>query len=310
VPGPFHVTDPLPSGAFQPLPYGLLEVASVPADNSDPHWQRGVAYQTPCVTGATTYDECLVVTGSGGAPPAPSSKAENVDLSFRAALPFTVYARFDCSPVGVSGTEREQLAEQALASVQGWQVERTVWTGLADGQDVVFPSLSGDTAAVYSQGSQTALLQSPVVTGNSTATDAVTGVGLLEGLLGDCHAGVGVIHVPQAALPTIWPLVKVQGGRLKTLAGNDVAVGAGYPGTGPGGVAAGDGEAWLYGTGPVFAYRGERLSIREPADALDRANNTLSLLAERTFAVGWGCCHFAVLISLGASSAGGGGVIS
>lgn len=310
MPGPFHVTDPLPSGQFEPLPYGLLEVARVPADNADPHWQRGVAFQAPCVTGATTYDECLVVTGSGGAPPAPAAKVENVDLSLRGVMPFTVYAWFDCSPVGVSGTEREQLAEQALAAVQGWQVERAVWTGVAGGRDVVFPSLDGDTAAVYAQGASTVLLQSPVVTGNSTATDAVTGLGLLEGMLADCHTGVGVVHVPQKALPTLWPLLKPQGGRLKTLGGFDVAVGAGYPGTGPGGSDPGEGAAWLYGTGPVFAYRGDRLSIREPRDALDRANNTLSLLAERTFAVGWGCCHFAVLVSLGANSAGGGGVIS
>jgi hypothetical protein len=303
VPGPLHVSDPLPSPV--PLPYGLLEVASVPSDNGDPHWQRGIAWQSPCVTGASTYDECLIVTGSGSAP-APAAKAESVDLSLRGATAFTVYARFDCSPVGTAG-EREELAEQALAASQGWQVERAVWTGTAGGQDVVFPRLAGDTAAVYTQGASSVLLQSPVVTGNSTATDAVAGLGILEGLLADCHAGVGVIHVPQRALPTLWPLLKAQGGRLKTLGGNDVAVGAGYPGSGPDGEDAASGEAWLYGTGPVFAYRGERLSIREPRDALDRANNTLSLLAERSFAVGWGCCHFGVLISLGANSAGGGG---
>jgi hypothetical protein len=302
VPGPFHVTDPLPG--FTPLPYGLLEVASVPADNGDPHWQRGVAFQSPCVSGSTTYDECLVVTGSGGAPPAPASKVDNIDLSLRGAMPFTVYAKFDCSPVGTVG-ERDALAEEALRAVQGWQVERAVWTGVAGGQDIVFPRLAGDTAVVYASGSSTYTLQSPVVTGGTW--DAVEGLGVLEGMLADCHGGVGVIHVPQVALPTLWPLINRQGARLKTIGGNDVAVGAGYPGSGPDGVAADGGSAWLYATGPVFAYRSPTFSITEPRDALDRANNTLSLLAERTFAVGWGCCQFGVLIDLGADSAGGGG---
>ena len=57
----------------------------------------------------------------------------------------------------------------------------------------------------------------------------------------------------------------------------------------------------------MFAYRSPTLSISEPRDALDRANNTLTLLAERTFLVGWSCCQFGVSVDLGADSASGGG---
>lgn len=313
MPGPLHVTDPLPSNS--PLPYGLLEVASVPPDG-DRHWQAGIIFQSPCVSGATTYDECLTVTGSG-VPPAPSAKAENVDLSLRGATPFTVYAECSCSPVGTVG-ERDQLAEQALQQSQGWQVERAVWTGMAGGQDVVWPRLAGDTAAVYVQGSSSILLQSPVVTGGGPY-DAAEGLGVLESALADCLRGAaGVIHVPQVALPSLAAraLVKPQGARLVTAAGNTVAVGSGYPGTAPNGDAPSTGQAWVYATGPVFAYRSPVRSIRDPAQAMNRAENTLHLLAERTFLVGWGCCVFGVLLQLGAPTGsgdeggGGGGVVA
>jgi hypothetical protein len=310
VAGPLHVVDPLPPA--QPGPFGLLEVALPPPDG-DSHWQAGIMFQSPCVSGATTYEECITVTGSG-VPPAPAAKAANVDLGTRGATPFTVYAEYECSPVGIDPAR----AEQALAQVQGWQVERAVWTGMAAGQDVVWPRLAADQAAVYQQGATAVLLQSPVVTGGGPY-DAVEGLGVLEALLADClRGGAGVIHVPQVALPSLVAhgLVKAQGAVLKTVAGNTVAVGAGYPGTAPDGTAASAGQTWLYATGPVFAYRGPVRSLRDPREVLDRSTNTLKALAERTFLVGWGCCQAGVLIQLGApsgagdESSGGGGVIA
>jgi hypothetical protein len=310
VAGPLHVVDPLPPGA--PLPYGLLEAAQVPPDG-DAHWQAGVIFQSPCVSGSTTYDECIVVTGSGGPPAEPNAKAVSVDLDVRGAQPFTVYAEYECSPVGMDA----ELAERALSQSQGWQVERAFWTGLADGQAVVFPHLAADTAVVYQQGSTSVLLQSPVVTGGGPY-DAAEGLGVLEAALADCLRGsAGVIHVPQLALPSFVAngLVKAQGARLVTLAGNTVVAGSGYPGSGPDGEDPASGTSWVYGTGPVFAYRGPVRSIRRPQDALDRANNTLSAIAERTFLVGFGCCHIGVLLQLGAPTgsgdeSGGGGIVA
>jgi len=264
------------------------------------------------VSGATTYDECITVTGSG-VPSAPSAKTVNVELGLRGATPFTVYAEFSCSPVG----NDQELAEQALAQSQGWQVERAVWTGIAGGQDVVWPRLAGDTSAAYQQGSSSVLLQSPVVTGGGPY-DAAEGLGVLESALADCLRGsAGVIHVPQVVLPSLAAngLVKSQGALLRTAAGNTVAVGSGYPGTAPNGDAPSSGQAWIYATGPVFAYRSPVRSIRDPAQTMDRAENTQTLLAERTFLVGWGCCTFGVLLQLGTPTGsgdegGGGGIVA
>jgi hypothetical protein len=64
--------------------------------------------------------------------------------------------------------------------------------------------------------------------------------------------------------------------------------------------------AWIYGTGPVFGYRGmepgpdgqltDQYDIR---DWLDRSENTMKVIAERTYLLGYDCCLFAVAVSLG-----------
>jgi hypothetical protein len=246
--------------------------------------------------GAATYDECLVVTGAGDIPQ-PSEKSGTVDVSTRAANPFTVYTRFDCSPIGYTTEDFARIGAAALAQSESWRVENSVWTGLADDQPVVFPHLSADTAAVDAQGYTLQLVTSVPVTG---AVDVATGLGLLEKDLADCHNGVGVIHVPVKLLPTLdaHGLVRDRNGILRTLNGNIVAVGAGYPGTSPAGVDPGVGESWMYATGPMFLYRSQ-VRVLPYRDSLNRNTNTVEMLAERTYVVGWDCCQSGVLIDMG-----------
>ena len=133
----------------------------------------------------------------------------------------------------------------------------------------------------------------------------------LESSLDACYGGQGVIHVPDIlfnALVAQHLVVQVggpNGPRLQTTRGNLIAVGAGYPGTAPDGTQPVN-AVWMYATGAVFGYRG-----MEPApdgnmsaaynvrDWLDRANNTMKVQAERTYLLGWDCCHFGVQVSLG-----------
>jgi hypothetical protein len=282
---------------FTPSPFGLLSVAEFP-DASDLHWQNGITYTARCpvTLGALTYDECIAVTGAGGAPPAPEAKTDNVDYpNTRGATPFTVYAKFDCSPVGIID-EARQVAESALAQAESWQAERAFWTGQIGGQALVFPHLAAGAEILDAQD---ITLQTAAVTGGGPF-DIAEGLGILEAALVDCWGGAGVIHVPQVALPTLdaWGLVKANGGVLKTTNGNLVAVGAGYPGTSPLGQARPSGQSWLYATGPVFAYRGAA-RVFQPREAIDRGNNTVEMIAEREFVLGWDCCHQAVLVTLG-----------
>lgn len=294
--GPRLIVNP---PAFTPSPYGLLSVAQVVTGDGTPHWQNGVTWQSRCLVpmGRLTYDECIAVTGSGGPPPEPSVKTEMMDLTLRGATPFTAYAKFDCALVGMD--EALKIATDALAQSEPWQVERAFWSGVADGRAVVFPRLAANAVVSDAQGIQLQSAASIVATG--AAVDIVTGLGLLEAALADCYNGVGVIHVPVKALPSLQAhgLVTAQGGKLRTLNGNLVAVGAGYPSTSPSGVTSPAGEAWLYATGAVFMYRGDVQVPTDRVSSVNRATNTREMIAERTYVLGFDCCHHAILVDLG-----------
>lgn len=292
---------------FQPLPYGLLSVVTEPQVNGT-HWQNGVTYATNCVvTGGafTTYDECIAVTGTGGsAPPAPAAKADNVNYpNLRAATPFTVYAEFDCTPVGIGEDDAmRRIAEDALARVQDWQVERAVWTGQAGGRDIVHPYLASDAEVVLNE-SVPVLLDTAAVTVTGTAVKMTVALGLIEEALAKCSGGRGVIHVPRHAFPVLAGAFAGMfdpdsSGRLMTKAGNLIAVGTGYDGSSPAGVArTSPGQTWIYGTGPVFGLAGP-VRILGEGNQIDRAENTRRVIAERTHLIGWECCHFAALVDL------------
>jgi hypothetical protein len=254
-----------------------------------------------------TYDECLVVTGAGGGPVVPMpTQTGNVTQTTRGATPFTVIAEFDCSPI--NDQDHVQIAQDALAQAEPWQVERAFWTGVAAGQPVVWPHLASAANVLDQQG---IILQTAAVVaasgagGASNPNDIADGLGQLEGVLADCYDGIGVIHVPQFALPTLdaYGLVRVQGGVMKTLNGNLVSVGAGYPGTSPAGAARAVGQTWMYATGAVMLYRG-RPALRAKPESFDKAENTYRMIAYRTYVLGWDCCHAAVLVGLGTTPAG------
>lgn len=287
-----QIVDP---PAHTPLPYGLWDAVQKPTPGSG-HWQNGVTWVGRCPTGATTYDECLADTGTGGAPSAPPAKTANVDQENRGATPFVVIAQFECSPVGVS--DAETVASDALARVEQRQVEAAFWTGVAGGQTVVYPHLAADTELADDQGIILQSVASPVVTG--TGTDVAHALGALEQALGTCYAGQGLIHVPYTALPTLaaWKLAREVDGRLYTPAGNLIVAGSGYTGSGPDGEAPAAGTAWIYATGAAFGYRSEPY-VTSVRDSLDRSSNTLRMQAERTYVIGFECCHLAAHIALG-----------
>lgn len=283
------VENPL---TFTPLPNGLLSVVTNPPLSD--HWSKGVTFQANCLnSGNTTYDECISVTGTGS-PPEPNSKSGTTSLELRGATPFSVYTEFDCSPVGIG--DAQKVASQALERTTSWQVERAFWTGIADGQPVVFPHIAADSE-VFDEDEVT--LQTIPTTG-SGPMDIAAGLGFLEQELADCYGASGVIHVSRNVLPTLvaWNLVDARGPQLRTKNGNLVAVGSGYPGTAPDGSDPATGNEWIYATGNVFAYVGET-RIQSVPDSFDKANNTVKMIAERTYVLGWDCCHVGVEIILG-----------
>ena len=276
---------------FTALPYGLWDTIQTPAPDGV-HWQNGVTWIERCPTGDTTYDECLSVTGTG-APPEPPAKAANVDQTSRGATPFTVYAEFDCSPVGLG--DAQSIAQDALARVEQLQVEEAFWTGAAGGQTVVFPHLAANAEVLDGE-----IVLQQVATPTVTGADVAHALGVLEQELADCYAGQGLIHIPRSALATLaaWNLVEDRNSGLFTPGGNRIVVGGGYAGTGPDGSAPTDGTTWIYATGAVWGYRSD-VYFSQVRDSLNRSANTLRMLAERNYLIGFECCLLAAHITLG-----------
>lgn len=287
--GARQIVDP---PAFTALPYGLWDSIQHPAP--PPHWQQGVTWIGRCPTGDTTYDECLSVTGTGEAPPEPPAKTANVDQETRGATPFTVYAEFECSPVGV--TDASTVAADALARIEQQQVEAAFWTGTVGGQTIAYPHLAADTELADDQD----IVLQPVASVAVTGADVAHALGELEADLAACYAGQGLIHVPRSALPTLAAayLIVERDGRLYTPAGNLIVVGGGYTGSAPDGTAPAAGTAWIYATGAAFGYRSD-VFFTEVRDSLDRSANTIRMIAERTYVIGFECCLLAAHIVLG-----------
>lgn len=284
----------VPGPLFTPRSYGLWSVVQVPAAQAD-HWEMGITYEVTCPAASLTYDPCLAVTGVGGSPPPPPSKAATSEHALRGATPFTVYEEIDCAPIGFYDNATAK-ASDALTRSEMRQVEAAFWTGKAANQQVVWPHLAAQSPFVEIDGT---VMQTAAVTGYGAPVDIVEGLGTLENLLADCYDGVGVIHVPAELLPLMaaWNQIERSGAQLRTKAGNLVALGAGYSGTGPDGQQTAN-VSWIYATGAITGYRSEIRAF--PADqSFDRSVNTVKAIAERTYLLSWDCCHYAVPISRG-----------
>lgn len=302
--GPRKVVD---GPSFTTLPYGLWDAVQQPTADS-PHWQNGITWVDRCPTGDTLYDECIAVTGIGGSPTAQAAMASNVVQTNRGATSFTVYVEFDCSPVGLP--DAGSIAEEMMARVESYQVEKAFWTGVAGktsangvAQTTVFPHLAAN-AVVKDPADSNITLQTAAtsaVTGSGGPdSDVANSLGALEAAVSACYHGQALIHIPPAALPTFvaWDLVEEKDGGLYTAAGNRVVVGQGYTGSSPSGSAPAVGTAWIYATGAMFGYRSP-IMIPSLRELFDRSENTYHMVAERTFVLGWECCHFASFVSLG-----------
>lgn len=284
----------------QPSPYGLLSVADIRTE-SDVHWQAGITWRSNCGGADTTYDDCI--SSSPSASGVPSGKGSNAVFTPRGATPFTVFTKFDCSlPDFYENAEATAL--KALQTTESWQLERAFWTGAAGGvNNVVLPHLADDTAITQVDGADGFY----VVT-LQPAADIVTGAGLdppcalaaLEQAMANCLNGVGVIHMTvfMATILASRMLIRQDGNRLRTLNGNLVVAGNGYPGTAPDGTTPAVNITWMYGTGPVFGYRGTPWLSKAAPDSFSRDVNTIEALAERTYVLAFDCCLLAMPVCL------------
>ena len=287
---------PIGSGSlpFTAPSFDLLSTATQ-LDLPDARWKMGITWEPLCPESSGTYDPCTAVVDNAGAAepaPAPQEKAATTDWQIRGATAFTAYSRIDCSPVG----QWDQLSptnQQALIRSEARFVETAFWSGVAGGQTIVFPHLAAD--AEVSDGED--LLQPAATVVEGTPQTIAVGLGMLEDAMRDCYPGVATIHMPirLAALAAEAHLIASRSGVMYTTTiGSKVVIGD-YPGTAPDGSTS-PGVTWLYATGEVFFTRDREPTGFRPVESFDRNVNTVEMLAERTYVIGWDCCLLAIPI--------------
>lgn len=271
----------VPAPAIEPYKYGLFSVAQLPAEETDPHWQCGVEYEPfSCDKSQAVGDYCETPA------PAPKVVAEGVDLVN--GTPFTIFDGFNCKVVGRSEADIMERARQALALGERRAVEEAYWTGSQGNR----PRLADPSAVVLNA------VPAPAV---ADALAPVAGLAALENYLGGNYGGTGIIHGARgtSALFARESLAYPDGTVLRTIVGTPLAFGGGYTNTGPDGTPAPPGTAWLYATGNVVIRRSEVwVNPDSVAQALNRVNNRVTLLAERTYVVTHECLLAAVLITI------------
>ncbi|MFI2300165.1 cupin [Actinacidiphila glaucinigra] len=258
-----------------PLPHGILNTCTDVRDVDDVHELLGVEWLAlGCCPVQVWQDPCINDDESPGAP----AQKEFCRPELEHAEPITVYAGSECSTMGWTYAEARAHAEAALELGEQQAVEAGFWTQKLTSSAVDLTPAAG-----------------PV--------NIAQGVAALEGCLAESYGGVGTLHVPAgaAALLGCCNLVGEDpaSGALRTLAGNCVIIGAGYSAmnTGPGGIPADPGTAWLYITGPVVVRRGPTVTVPDQArQSVNIRTNDRRVLVERTYVVATTCVVCAIQV--------------
>jgi hypothetical protein len=286
-----------PPDAFETAPFGLFSAINW-VSSADTHWMGGIQYDSDCTEVGVTSSPCV----SGAPDSATLTKTVTWSHNTRGARPFTVFDRVDCSMPGGGYENAAARATMALNRSAPTQVEATFWSGSSGLGAPIFPNLTTAGPVLDSTGRITLQPASTLISG--TPLDLTEGLGRLESALGDCYDGVGVIHVPDTLGPALAArgLCYVKGSQLVTYNGNIIVLGKGYPGTGPGGSTF-PGALWMRATSRPFGYRGSVRTFTQ-TESMDRTTNSIQMIAEQTFLLGWTCCLAGVLVTAGGEQSG------
>lgn len=242
-----------------PLGFGLLSV--VGPRTGDERWENGVVFESlTCEPaggiGAPDCDPEVDVVGL------PKTLDQGMGEGGE-ATPFTVYGHHTCSPIGGTFERAQEMANQHLQVREEARVEQALWTG--DLGNV--PNLSG--ANGYA---------APVNLGTFALW---RGVARLEQEMAKRYGSLGVIHMSREVATRLvkeGDLVRTQG-RFFTPLGTPIVAGTGYA------------SDRIVATPAMFLYRSDVFtSSNRPGDLLDRSNNNMHAVAERTYLVGFDEC--------------------
>ena len=266
---PTYIAPP----AIEPHRFGLYSIANTPDPTG--RWELGVEWEPLAGERAELRaSECV--------------DDYTLDVEVREGettlegIPFIVVGSYACKSASRPIEEAEERAQLHLAGGEERAVEYAIATGVMGNE----PSFQGATDLTPSPG---------------TAVDLVTGIRLLESAHAIGSPSAGAIHAPRVlgAFGDYDGIVMRQGQHIETLLGTYVAFGAGYDiaNVGPDGEEPDPGEYWIYGTGRPTVRRGEIFTQPDPDHYLNKDDNDVVILAQRTILVTWNGPTNAVLVT-------------
>ena len=168
----------------------------------------------------------------------------------------TIYGSHTATPIAWGADRSREAARLKLTTLEERTLESLVWgatSGLAT-------NLDADDSAL------------------GAADDILMGIALLERHLSDEYASRGVIHLSraQAVYGIAQKALETRGSGLFTRVGTPVVAGQGYL------------DDKIFASSAIIGYRTEIIDATDrPYDGLDRSNNNLLTLAERTYCIGF-----------------------
>ena len=246
-----------------PYRYGLFSVveprtSAIEGVTIDEHWRIGVQWQSQ------SCGEIKATTGPCIVDEIPALTPDGQLCSILEYDPFTLYAYNDDAIPGHTLAEHEANAITRLTKGEQYGAELYLW------QQMVTAAGAASDATAY-----------PIH----------IGLGLAEQAISETYEAQGVLHMSRLTAMACAPFLKVEGGRMLTALGTPVVVGAGYVS----GSSTATDLGTILATGPLVMYRGD-IDTRE--NAVNKAINSVSIIAQRDYVIGWDCSALAVDVSL------------
>lgn len=309
LPAPLY---PVVAPSYLPPLHGLL--ASVPPTPDEPgsRWLTGLAMEpegyieVDTIPGVWCGSDYADVVGEKPADPPPDSVQYH---------PFQLVVSYSCK-IGRTGAERRDKVRRALELGASKAIEHELWTGMiSDLSDTENMRLA--VAGTGGGGSLSATDREVVVNPGYLSTSILstvtpvslqTGISVLSQALADYGPGSkGMIHMASRAgeFGAMRGFFVEDRQILRTRSRGDiVVVGAGYPGTGPGGDEPEEGQTWIHATGMVQVRRSDLVMLPETdAEAVNRRTNEWTVRAEQAAAAYWdGQFQASVLVDLSLGS--------
>lgn len=238
--------------ATQPrgLRYGLLAAATGPLELPQHALASGVRFRPVSCGGAHNYPvDCPTDD--------PETKQFDPATPIIEADTFAVYATVECSRVGLTATQIEDMVRQRLASGEQTAAEVGMAEVLAAGAVPLSAPADSDIRSVIGE-----------------LEEWLYGVG------GAAYGNVGFLHAPVRFANMIGAdgLLYRDGPLWRTHMGTIVVFGGGYPDDGT-----------IYISGQVTVWRAADVTVPPPDQTWDRELNLFQVLAEREYAVAYDC---------------------